>query len=122
MLSVQSTLTHSPFHHLNPHKQMLSVQKSGVLFTTPDLRRLSQAWEAQSAEYRVRCHGRCLSYLWHLCTCLCVLCVCMPSLLSPCPPPLILPSHTYTRPQRLQDSIVAQAVEVALTYVRPMQV
>jgi hypothetical protein len=43
---------------------------------------------------------------------------------SPLRPPYqttISPHHTPRR-QRLQDSIVAQAVEVALTYVRPMQV
>lgn len=55
MHSHPPALTPQPTHTLPPPSinQMLSVQKSGVLFTTPDLRRLAQAWEAHSAEYRV---------------------------------------------------------------------
>jgi len=39
---------------LSINTQILSVQKAGVLFTTPDLRRLASVWEGHSAEYRVR--------------------------------------------------------------------
>lgn len=55
--------------------QTLAVQKTGLLFTTPELKRLSTAWESSSKAY-----------------------------------------------EACQDAIVSQAVEVARTYIGPMQV